>query len=186
MSFLPNDNGRFEESDDERTWNGGDELEQDCEKPEASKPEVSADLAILEYVAEFRALIVACGQVSYYYNMKMLVRANVAKAKTVAAAYQHDLRYYTEACEEWRAKAYRSFKVLKMHAEKLGYQMPDNLPNFLNSLALYKKRRECYKYYLDRYLDKNMTFSPAELEEKYFLRLQRRLRREANIREPER
>lgn len=104
------------------------------------------NLNVLEYVAEFKALIKACGWVSYYWNMKAFVAAKVKKAEDIAAAYQHDARYYNEQYKEWREKANRSYCILGLHAGKLGYSMPEQR-DFLNSLTLYKDRRECYKYY---------------------------------------
>ena len=130
---------------------------------------------LLEYVGEFRALIDACGQVSYFMNMVQFVQSDVAKAKKVAAAYQHDLRYYREQYDEWRVKAKRSYAVLGSHAAPLGYKMPE-MRSFLNNLTLHKDRRECYKYYLDGYFPKGETFSPDELEKKYEGRLKKRLK----------
>ncbi|MBP5647963.1 hypothetical protein J6X04_01580 [Candidatus Saccharibacteria bacterium] len=162
----------FEEADDERTWS--DELIPDCER-EDLQDESNIDLPVLEYVAEFLAMIDACGQVSYYFNMRKFVAANVTKAKNVAAAYQHDLRYYREQLGDWKAKAERSYGILGLKAEKLGYKMPEKR-DILNALALHKDRRECYKYYLNNYLEKNKTFSPEELEQKYALRLKKRMK----------
>ena len=181
---IKNDDFSFEEKDDPRTSTG--ELIPDCEKVEespvgddileAQADEILPDLMLLEYVAEFRALINACGWVSYYMNMKNGCIGNVSKIKLVAAAYEHDAKYYTEQYDEWRYKAEQSYVVLSLHAGKLGYSMP-NKSDFLNGLTFYKKRRECYKYYLEEYLPKGETFSPAELEKKYNDRLKKQLKR---------
>lgn len=171
------DEYRIEELDDERTLYGN--LVQDCERDETVENEL--DLAfspILEYVAEFIAVIDACGMVSYFMNMKRCVEQNVSKAKDVAAAYQHDLRYYTKQYNDWRFKARRSFNALVFQAQQLGYEMPDQ-NDLLNGLTLYEGRRDCYKYYLNSYLKKNATFSPMELEKKYHNRLKKRLKRKS-------
>ena len=159
----------FEESDDRRTWTG--ELVPDCEKAKTVLP-------VLEYLGEFKALIDACGQVSYYFNMRRFVYAEVNKAKIVAAAYQHDLRYYNDQLNEWREKARRSFGVLTLHADKFGYKFPDR-NDFLNGLTVSKDRREAFKDYLRTLLKREQTLSPDELETKFQKRLQRRLRRAA-------
>lgn len=176
---------KIEEADDPRTWT--DELVPDCERSDEptsesangapSDDDVFGDLLITEYVGEFRALIDACGQVSYYMNMVKFVQGDVAKAKKVAAAYQHDLRYYKEQYNEWRVKALRSFDALGVHAAPLGHSMPSDKKVFLNNLVLHKDRRECYKYYLDGYFPKGITFSPTELEKKYAERIKKRLKR---------
>lgn len=164
---------KIEEADDERTF--GDELIPDCEKgPFSYEDEVS--LPVLEYLGEFKALIDACGQVSYYYNMKKFVGAGANKAKLIASAYHHDLRYYNDQLIEWRVKAERSFAVLSLHAAKFGYEMPAR-KEFLNALALYEDRRNAYKGYLDTCLKGNKTLSPAELEDKYQRRLRKRLKK---------
>ena len=162
----------YEESDDERTF--GDELIPDCER-EYFQDEAVPDFTILEYVAEFHSVIDACGQVSYYMRMKRNVAENVAKAKIVAAAYQHDLRYYTDQYNEWHAKAEGAFGALSFQAEKLGFEMPLR-KNLLNALTLYKDRRKCYKYYLDSRLEKNVAFSPRQLEQEYQKMVRKRLR----------
>lgn len=167
------DDYKIEERDDSRT--SGDELILDCEKePFSYEDEVS--LPVLEYLGEFKALIDACGQVSYHYNMKMFVRAGVNKAKNIASAYHHDLRYYNDRLAEWRVKAERSFAVLSHNAAKFGYEMP-NKKEFLNALALHEDRRDAYKGYLDTCLKSNKTLSPSELEEKYQRRLRKRLKK---------
>ena len=169
---MKDDGFRFEESDDERTW--GDGLVPDCEKVEASK-----SLPVLEYLAEFKALIDACGQVSYFYNMKKFVGAGVNKAKSIASAYQHDLRYYEDQLAEWRVKAERSFAILNLHAGCFNYEMPKKKA-FLNALALYKERRVAYKGYLSTCLKYGRTISPDELEVKYQKRLKRRSEKAGN------
>jgi len=131
---------------------------------------------VLEYLGEFKACIDACGQVSYYWNMKNFVVADVNKAKIVASAYQHDLRYYEDQLREWLEKARRSYSVLKLHAEKFGYNMP-KAKEFLNGLTLSKDRRKAFKGYLETYLKKREAPSPAELEEKFQLLLEKRLKR---------
>jgi hypothetical protein len=168
------DDFKIEETDDERTF--GDGLISDCEKgPFSYEDEVS--LPVLEYLGEFKALIDACGQVSYYYNMKKFVRAGANKAKSIASAYHHDLRYYNDHLVEWRVKAERSFAVLSLHAAKFGHAMPAR-KEFLNALALYEDRRRAYKGYLNTCLKGNKTLSPAELENKYQRRLRKRLESE--------
>ena len=76
---MKDDGFRFEEADDERTW--GDGLVPDCEKVEASK-QVEPSLPVLEYSGEFKALIDACGQVSYFYNMKRFVSRRAGNFRT--------------------------------------------------------------------------------------------------------
>ena len=182
MAEKLNVNGySFEETDDSRTSSG--ELVPDCEKIEGPSDDedileteadkVLPDLLLIEYVAEFRSLIDACGQTSYYWNMKQFVAERVKKAEDIAAAYQHDARYYTEQYREWAAKAKRSYKILGMHAARLAYKMPE-IKGMLNSLTLYKDRRECYRYHLDNCLKRGAALSPEELEKKYEARIAKR------------
>lgn len=167
------DDFKIEEQDDERTW--GDELTPDCEKgPFSYDDEMS--LPVLEYLGEFKALIDACGQVSYHYNMKKFVSAGANKAKNIASAYHHDLRYYNDQLTEWRVKAERSFAVLSLHAARFGYQMPLKR-QFLNALAFYEDRRDAYKGYLSTCLKNYKTLSPSEMEGKYQRRLQKRFKK---------
>ncbi|MBO7560523.1 hypothetical protein J6T21_00570 [Candidatus Saccharibacteria bacterium] len=165
----------FEEKDDSRTWT--DELVQDCDRTPFVEEE-ELPLPVLEYLGEFKALIDACGQVSYYFNMRNFVRAGVNKAKIVAASYQHDLRYYNDQLNEWRVKAGRSFAVLSLHASKFGFEMPktrEEENDFLNNLAVKKDRRKAYKGYLDSCLKKEKVLSPQQLEAKFQQMLQKRL-----------
>ncbi|MBR3228664.1 hypothetical protein IKF67_00270 [Candidatus Saccharibacteria bacterium] len=169
---MREDDFSFEEQDDDRTW--GDELIPDCEREETVEEEVVPP--VLEYLGELKAMIDACGQVSYYYNMRNFIRAEVNKAKVVASAYNHDLLYYKVMYKEWEAKARRSYSILGLHAAKFGYKMPPE-NDFLNSLALSKDRREAYKDYLVTCLKNEKTLSPAEMEKKFQKRLQRRLKK---------
>ena len=169
------DDFSIEEKDDPRTWT--DELVQDCEKDEKVPFENDPmPLPILEYLAEFKALIDACGHVSYFFNMKKFVKANVNKAKAVASAYHHDLRYYQDQLNEWRTKARRSYSVLSIHAGKLGYEMPVEI-DWLNQLAFSEDRRSAYKGYLNTCLKNFKIISPKEMEEKFQQRLLKRLKR---------
>ena len=172
---MREDGYTFEENDDPRTWNDG--LIPDCEQLELS--EDSASLPVLEYLGEFKALIDACGQVSYFFNMRKYVAAGVNKAKIVAAAYQHDLRYYNDQLKEWKVKAERSYGILNMYAGCFGLRLPEaeEKRRLLNLLATSKDRRRAYKEYLDTCLKKNQVLSPEELERKYQLRLHKRFRR---------
>lgn len=168
------DDYRIEESDDPRTW--GDELVSDCEAKEQQpkeEPKEEGIVSILEYLGELKNLIDACGNVSYFWNMKRYVKADVNKAKIIAAAYQRNLRYYEDQCNEWRVKAERSFIVLKALAEKFGYEKPDR-KDFLNKLTLYKDRRDAYKVYLRTCLKNKTPISFEELEDKYEKRLLKR------------
>lgn len=166
------DNGfNIEELDDERTLTG--ELVQDCDRNTPFSDEV-IPLPVLEYLGEFKALIDACGEVSYFFNMKKFVTAGVNKAKIVAAAYQHDLRYYENQLNEWRAKAERSYAVLGFYAPQFGYEMPERKV-FLNMLALSIERRKAYKDYLRTCLKHMATLSPVEMEKKYQKRLEKRI-----------
>ena len=170
---MRDDGFRIEEVDDERTID--DTLIPDCEAvPFTDENELS--LPVLEYVAEFKALIDACGWVSYYYNMKRFLAANANKAKIVASSYNHDLRYYNDQLNTWREKARRSFDVMSLHAKKFGFIVP-NKNDFLNSLTLYKTRRDCYKYYIGRCLKTESIMSPKQLEQKFAERLNKRLKR---------
>lgn len=129
---------------------------------------------ILEYLGEFKALIDACGMVSYNWRMRENLKAGINKVKIVAASYQHDLKHYDDELTEWRAKANRAFTVLSFQAEKLGYEMPERKV-FLNDLAILKDRRKAYKGYLETCIKNSKTLSPAELEAKFQQRLQKRL-----------
>lgn len=156
---------RFDEADDPRTW--GEELVPDCEK--------NKNLPVLEYLSGFRALINACGQVSYFYNMRLSVAVGVNKAaRVIAPAYHHNFRYYDDKLKDWRAKAKKSFIILEFHGKKLGYYFSEQT-SFLNSLALSKDRREAYKGYLDTCFKQHKALSPNEMEEKFQKRLQKRL-----------
>ena len=162
----------IEERDDPRTW--ANELIPDCEKEIQSAEET--ELPIIEYLAEFKALIDACGQASYFFNMKKFVAAEVNKAKVVAQAYGHDLRYYEDQLKEWRVKGERSYAVLTHLARRFDYDMPEEKA-FLNSLALYSDRRKAYKGYLQTCLKNRKTLSPKKLEAKYQKRLEKRLKK---------
>lgn len=157
------DDYNIEEKDDERTFNN--ELTPDCE---------NRILPVIEYLGEFKALIDACGQVSYHFNMKKFVSADINKAKKIASAYHHDAQYYTQQLNEWRVKARRSYAIVGFHAARLGFQMP-NENDFLNSLVISKDRRAAYKGYLDTCLKKEEPLSPCELETKFQCRLKKRL-----------
>lgn len=174
---MRNDGFSIEERDDKRTLDGS--LVPDCEKVPFG--EETAPLPVLEYLGEFKALIDACGQVSYYFNMKKFVAAGVNKAKNIASAYHHDLRYYSDQLNEWKEKARRSFAILGLHASKFGYEMPNStkkeINNYLNGLVVSKDRRDAYKDYLDTCLDNNKTLSPKQLEAKFQQRLQKRLKK---------
>ena len=90
------DNGyNIHEHDDPRTWD--DSLIPDCERvPEQSEEffEDDGNQPILEYIGELKNLIDACGQVSYFWNMRDFIKyGTVNKAKVVASAYKHDTRY---------------------------------------------------------------------------------------------
>lgn len=168
------DDYRIEESDDLRTR--GNELSSDCEAKEQQpreEPKEEGTVSILEYLGELKNLIDACGNVSYFWNMKRFMAANVNKAKMIAAAYQHDLCYYEDQCNEWRVKAERSFIILKALAEKFGYERP-NRKDLLNKLTLHKDRRDAYKTYLQTCLKNNIPISFEELEEKYEKRILKR------------
>lgn len=145
--------------------------------PSRKEPE-EENLPVLEYLGEFKALIDACGKVSYYFNMKKFVAAEVNKAKKIASAYEHDLAYYKDQCNEWKVKAERSYEVLKLHAAKFGYEMPAK-KDYLNSLTISKDRRAAYKGYLATCLKNRKTLSPAELERKFQNLLKKRLKRKA-------
>lgn len=164
----------IEERDDRRTWDDG--LVQDCEKAVFFEEEVP-NSPVLEYLGEFKALIDACGKVSYYFNMKKFVSAGVNKAKNIASAYHHDLKYYNDQLNEWREKAKRSYAILSLHVDRFGYKMPKAKNDFLNSLTVSKDRREAYKDYLDSCLKNNRTLSIQEMETKFQQRLQKRLKK---------
>ena len=166
------DDYRIEEADDERTF--GDELTQDCNKQPFVEAEEEFSLPVMEYLGEFKALIDACGQVSYFWNMKRFVSADVNKAKNIASAYHHDLRYYQDQLKEWQVKATRSFDVLSLHASKFDYEMPAKIL-FLNALTLSEDRRDAYKGYLATCVKNMTTLSPRELEKKFAHRLRKRL-----------
>lgn len=177
---MIDDGYRFEESDDPRTWTG--ELIPDCERePEVPFTEEElVDLPVIEYLGEFKALIDACGQVSYFFNMKKCIKAGVNKAKIVASAYQHDPSYYEEHLNDWRRKAYRSLGVLGLHAKAFGYIMPqgeEERKRFLNKLAVSEDRRKAYKGYLKTCLKNETTLSPDKLEKKYQQLLKKRLKK---------
>ena len=167
---MKDDGFTFEERDDKRTWGDG-ELIPDSEKVFADEPS-----PILEYLGEFKALIDACGLVSYFMNMKRFIAADVNKAKNVAMAYNHELRYYSDQLAEWKEKAKRSYGILSLHADELGYSMPRK-SEFLNKLAVSKDRRESYKQYLQTCVKRQKTLSPEVLEAKYQRRLQNRLKK---------
>ena len=170
---MRNEDFSIEEIDDPRTFTG--ELVPDCEKSDELPFEESANsVTVLEYLGEFKALIDACGQVSYFFNMKKFVKAGVNKAKSIASAYHHDLRYYNDQLAEWKVKAERSFAIVTLHALKLGYRMPEK-KHFLNLLTLYETRRKAYKDYLSTCLKNQRPLSPNELEAKYQKRLQKAL-----------
>lgn len=165
------DNYRIEEKDDPRTW--GDELSPDCEEKEPEIPQEEWDVTVLEYLGELKYLIDACGNVSYFWNMKNFTKAGVNKAKMIATAYQHDVRYYDEHLREWRVKAKRSFVVLKTLAGKLGYDMPGQRV-LLNDLTLSKDKRDAYKAYLRTCEKNHVSISFDELEAKYRKRILKR------------
>lgn len=173
MRLLRDKDFCIEEQDDKRTW--GDELVPDCEKgSEASFGEDTELLPVLEYLGEFKALIDACGNASYYFNMKKFVKADVNKAKRIASYYNHDLKYYDDQLKEWRVKAERSYLILDQLASRFNYAMPEKKA-FLNSLALSYDRRKAYKDYLLVAQRNLKTISPSELEAKFQKRILRRM-----------
>lgn len=170
------DDGYFEERDDERTLDGS--LAPDCER--IPFEEEATFLPVIEYIGEFEALIDACGQVSYYFNMKNFVNAGGKKAKNIASAYHHDIRYYDDQLKDWKEKARRSFAVLKLHASKFDYNMPKTRKEenaFLNALVVSKDRRQAYKGYLETCLKNEKTLSPKQLEAKFQQRLKKSLKK---------
>ena len=118
---MRDDGFRFEERDDERTWNG--ELKPDCEREILPQQQLWT-LSEIEYLTEFKSVIDACGQVSYFMNMEKFFRAEVNKVKNVAAAYQHNLWYYRDQYNEWRVKAERAYMILQTKANDLGIELP--------------------------------------------------------------
>ena len=138
------------------------------------KSAVAKNLPILEYLGEFKALIDACGNISYFNNLRDFTAAGINKAKIVASAYSHDFAYYDEQSREWGVKANRSYAVLKYHAEKFDYEMPEE-SDLLRGLVFSKDRRDAYKGYLNTCLKNEKTLSPAELEAKFQARLRKRL-----------
>lgn len=171
---MKDEDYRFGENDDPRT--SGDELIPDSEKEESLPFDEEAGLPVLEYLGEFKALIDACGQVSYFFNMKKYIEADVNKAKAIASAYQHDLRYYREQLNEWRVKAERSYAILGLHAGRFGFEMPDER-TLLNGLAMSPDRRKAYKGYLNTCVKNREVISPTKLEYKYYQLLEKRMRR---------
>ena len=165
------DEYRFEERDDERTF--GEGLISDLEAAEQDKLE-KAEAWLKEYISEFYQLINSCGQVSYYSNMRHFVQEEQHKAKLVAASYEHDLAYYKEQEISWVAKARRGLAVLKFKASLVGYDFEEEDNTFLNNLALSKDRRESYKYYLAHFKKNGKIYSPDELEYKYIQRIMKR------------
>ncbi len=164
-----NDDYRFEEKDDPRTYN--DELVSDLdriEKEELDKAE--SYIKCLEYVEEFLKLIDGCGKTEYYRCMYHNVSEKVKNATNVAEKYQHNVQYYAEKRISWTAKTRRSFKTLKWRAEQIGYSIEDEEKVFLNDLALSPERRKCYRYYLRQFKKNGKMFSPDELEIKYVQR----------------
>ncbi|MBQ6414602.1 hypothetical protein IJI28_03220 [Candidatus Saccharibacteria bacterium] len=165
------DDFSFEEMDDARTFNG--ELVPDCEAIPVVDEVISP---VIEYVAQFKALIDDCGWVSYHFNMRKYLAAKVNKAKIVASAYQHDLAYYIDQLNEWRTKAEIAFGALSVQAARLGYTMPER-KLFLNMLTLYSDRRKAYKGYLQTCLKKKEARSPERLEADYQKLLEKRLKK---------
>lgn len=133
---------------------------------------------VLEYLAEFKALIDACGQISYFNNMRDFKAAGVLKASIVASAYSHPYAYYDDQSREWGVKASRSYAVLKYQAEKLGFEIPAE-DDLLKMLTYKKDRREAYTGYLNTCLKNDKAWSPAELEEKFQNRLKKRMKKDA-------
>lgn len=167
---MRDDGFSYEELDDERTING--ELAQDCNSVSASE-EIGP--SAIEYVAQFKALIDACGQVSYYFNMRKYLAAEVNKVKIIASAYQHDLAYYNDQLNDWKTKAEIAFGALAFQANRLGYSLPEK-KSYLNMLTLYKDRRDAYKDYLRTCLKNGELRSPARLESDFQKRLKKRLK----------
>lgn len=167
---MRDDGFSYEELDDERTING--ELVPDCDS--TSVPE-EVSPSIIEYVAQYKALIDACGQVSYYFNMRKYLAAEVNKVKIIASAYQHDLAYYNDQLKDWKAKAEIAFGALAFQADRLGYSLPEK-KSYLNMLTLYKDRRDAYKDYLRTSLKNGKPRSPAKLELDFQKRLKKRLK----------
>ena len=173
---MKDKNYSFEERDDERTWwdiDGNNQITPDSEKEERYPSDEELNAATFEafYVAEFLNLISCCGKVSYFYNMKLLMKDKNEKVEDVADKYHHDVKYYDDRYAEWAKKSRKSFALLKSYASNLNYEMLGYETNFLNSLALCEGRRKCYRYYLRKY--PKYIFSPKELEEKYLNRIKK-------------
>lgn len=184
----------IEEADDERTIMSHivRYAETVTKKRELTDEEIAEleekAVKMIPYYGDLKAVIDACGMVSYYWNMKHGVKSNVQQMKIIASAYQHDAKYYQKMLDEWRWKAKRSLATLKIRANALGitvnpekeYQKAlewDN--NFLNQLAVSEDRRRCYKEYIFSYSLKAQALSVDELEKFYQRRLIRRAKRTA-------
>ncbi len=127
-----------------------------------------------EYIVEFRAVIEACGNVGYHFKMLENLKNNNPKAQAVATAYQRSPAYYQVELKYYVNQAREAFKRLGLQATRFGFNMPDE-NSYLNGLALYEDRRDCYKYYLKNHCEKKgKILSPFELESKYQLRLRKR------------
>lgn len=182
----------IEEADDERTIMSN--IIKYAEKVTYKRELTAEEIAELEeratrmipYYGDLKAIIDACGKVSYYWNMKHGVKSNVQQMKIIASAYQHDAKYYQKMLNEWRWKARRSLATFKIRANALGLKVNpeseyekavewDN--NFLNQLAISDDRRKCYKEYIFSYSLKAETLSVEELEKFYQRRLTRRAKR---------
>lgn len=141
---------------------------------------------IFSYYGDLKAIIDACGKVSYYWNMKHGLKGNVQQMKMIASAYQHDLKYYEKMLNEWRWKAKRALATFKIQAHALNITVnPESEfkkalewdDQFLRQLAISDDRRKCYKDYIASYALKVEVLSVEKLEELYQDRLTRRAKK---------
>ena len=169
---MEDDEYKFEESDDPRTWGYSDELVPDCEHPP-----VTAET----YWRDFAQLVDACGRVAYHWKMARNCAAKEANsAKRVAEEYHRNLLYYRRSKKECVFEAKRLFSIWQLDVHTLGveFHLDDEKKRaFLNSLALDSDKRKCARSTIKYARSKGLLLSFEEIEgrfEKHLERVQKR------------
>ena len=169
---MKDDDYRFEESDDPRTWEPG-ELVADSEHA----------ITIEQYWDDFTQLVNACGQVAYFWKMaRNYTSEGKNSAKQVAEKYRHNLTYYRKQKKNWVFETKRALRLwqLDAHALSVGFSLDEEKErDFLNGLVINNDRRDCARVTIKYAKSKNLLLSFDEIEARYEARLERRRKRQA-------
>lgn len=145
---------RFQEEDDPRTWDG------------SLVPDFSKEITEADYYQVLLQLIDAGGKVAYFFKMKKNFVRDANHGKDVALIYGHDLEYYKRRLSWWKSQARKELALYKMVANKFGIGLARNDKEILNSLVE-ADRRAKYKDYVKGAKKRNEILGLEDLERKY-------------------